>query len=109
MHCIAFVSYRIFTGGTLYFCLCMHHALTIVHCRVGAGSIFRFRLGTVRREHPLKTHFYGASRTDDALFGVAPLTHVMPVIVRFLDHASCTSMIPLDPTRLENPNVGIHS
>ena len=23
----------------------------------------------------------------------------MPVIVRFLDHASCTSMIPLDPTR----------
>ena len=54
---------------------------------------------TVRREHPLKTHFYGASRTDDALFGVAPLTHVMPVIVRFLDHASCTSMIPLDPTR----------
>jgi len=37
--------------------------------------------------------------TDDALFGVAPLTHVMPVIVRFLDHASCTSVIPLDPVR----------
>ena len=39
------------------------------------------------------------SRTDDALFGVAPLTHVMPVMVRFLDHASCSSVIPLDPTR----------
>ena len=53
----------------------------------------------MRREHPLKTHFYGASRTDDALFGVAPLTHVMPVMARFLDHASRSSVIPLDPTR----------